>query len=543
MPKKRPQIQRSPEGASEGSTDTSPSALLWHNQQGAARALFEALPAAALILDDVGYVVDANSAAAKQLQLPRAALTQRSLSDLLMTSETEAEVTLSALLSLGPDLRVTLRNHCVSPCPFIATVQANVWPHRHLLMLRPEVLHPLRAGLQHDCRAEPPSPRQAADAAATDCSLLEQFHLQAAALDACADVIVITDVCGTIQWANPAFSHLTGYTVAEAVGKNPRDLVNSGQQDAAFFQQLWRTILAGDVWRGELVNRRKDGSFYAEEMTITPVRNTAQVITHFIAIKQDISDRKRVEVSRQVWRQRLDNYARALEDTNAALALSEQRYRDVVDMQTDMVCRFTADGTLTFVNDAYCEFFQRSADVLIGQRFIDLVPESERDLVEQQLHDLQSLQPDTPTCLQDHPVQDAAGNVHWQQWINRALFDDRGQLVEFQATGRDITELKTAEAALRQRESMLNLFFSQSLDGFFFMMLDEPVRWDDTVDKAAVLDYVFAHQRITKANQAMADQYGLSHAEILGITPADFFAYDLVCLRSGGGQAGLAAVF
>src|SRR5688572_919038 len=73
----------------------------------------------------------------------------------------------------------------------------------------------------------------------------------------------------------------------------------------------------------------------------------------------------------------------------------------------------------------------------------------------------------------------------------------------------------------------LELFFSQSLDGFFFMMLDEPIRWDDTVDKEAALDYVFAHQRITKVNEAMLAQYGASREQFLGQTPADLYRHDI----------------
>ncbi|MEO8681613.1 MAG: PAS domain S-box protein [Vicinamibacterales bacterium] len=120
-------------------------------------------------------------------------------------------------------------------------------------------------------------------------------QLQSAALDAAADAIVITDRAGNIVWVNPAFSQLTGFTSDEAVGRNPSDLVKSGKHEQAFYQDLWSTILAGRVWRGVMTNRRKDGSLYTEEQVITPMRDAAQVITHFIAIKEDISDRLSLE--------------------------------------------------------------------------------------------------------------------------------------------------------------------------------------------------------------------------------------------------------
>ena len=90
-----------------------------------------------------------------------------------------------------------------------------------------------------------------------------------------------------------------------------------------------------------------------------------------------------------------------------------------------------------------------------------------------------------------------------------------------------------AEDALRESEARLELFFSQSLDGFFFMMIDEPVRWDDTVDKEQVLDYVFSHQRITKVNDAMLAQYGATAEQFLGLTPNDFHQHNLVTGREG----------
>jgi two-component system cell cycle sensor histidine kinase/response regulator CckA len=122
----------------------------------------------------------------------------------------------------------------------------------------------------------------------------EILRLQAAALDATANAIVITDREGVIRWVNPAFTAMTGYRAEEVVGQTPR-LLKSEKHDPEFYQGLWDTILAGQVWNGEMTNRRRDGSLYTETETITPVRDASGAITHFIAIKQDTTELKLLE--------------------------------------------------------------------------------------------------------------------------------------------------------------------------------------------------------------------------------------------------------
>jgi PAS domain S-box-containing protein len=122
----------------------------------------------------------------------------------------------------------------------------------------------------------------------------QQLRLQAAALESAASAIVITDRDGTILWVNAAFTKLTGYSAEEAIGHNPR-ILRSGEQPRSFYEAMWKRLLAGDTWRGEIINRRKDGQLYTEEMTITPVRDTEGNIEHFIAIKQDVTEQRALE--------------------------------------------------------------------------------------------------------------------------------------------------------------------------------------------------------------------------------------------------------
>lgn len=122
----------------------------------------------------------------------------------------------------------------------------------------------------------------------------KRLRLQASVMQAAANSVVITDPQGTIEWVNPAFTLTSGYSYREAIGKKPR-ILKSDKHERVFYEDLWTTILGGDVWQGEIVNRRKNGEFYCEDMTITPVVDDNGEISNFVAIKQDITERKRAE--------------------------------------------------------------------------------------------------------------------------------------------------------------------------------------------------------------------------------------------------------
>jgi PAS domain S-box-containing protein len=163
-----------------------------------------------------------------------------------------------------------------------------------------------------------------------------ELSLKSQALEAAANAVAITDRDGTIQWVNPAFERLTGFAPAEAIGKNPRVLVKSGEHGAPFYRKLWDTILSGKVWEGEITNKRKGGERYTEEMTITPVLDDARSVQGFIAIKSDVTERKlareRLEASlaekeillREI-HHRINNNMQLI---NSLLSLSSQKLAD-----------------------------------------------------------------------------------------------------------------------------------------------------------------------------------------------------------------------
>lgn len=122
----------------------------------------------------------------------------------------------------------------------------------------------------------------------------ELLNRLSAAVSQTADIVLITDKEGVIEYVNPAFEALTGYKKEEALGKTPR-ILKSGKHDAHFYDRLWRTILAGEAFRSVLINKKKNGELYYSEKTITPIKDAQNEITHFVSTDKDITERKRYE--------------------------------------------------------------------------------------------------------------------------------------------------------------------------------------------------------------------------------------------------------
>lgn len=114
------------------------------------------------------------------------------------------------------------------------------------------------------------------------------------AIEHSADTIVITDLNGIIQYCNPAFSKVTGYSKEEAIGQNPR-VLKSNKHSKEFYEQMWATVTQGNVWTGRLTNKKKDGSFYEEDATISPIRDASGKISGFVAAKRDVTERLQLE--------------------------------------------------------------------------------------------------------------------------------------------------------------------------------------------------------------------------------------------------------
>jgi PAS domain S-box-containing protein len=267
-------------------------------------AVFDATLDAIVVLDETRTYVGANPAAARLFGVPLAQLVGRCFGD-FAAPDTDLEAAWAAVRGERPS---TTEWRLVRADGGVRDVESsfttNFLPGRHLAVIRDI------------------TERKAADA---------ERRVRSAALAAAANGILITDAEGRIGWVNPEFTRMTGYTLDEVRGQTPRVLA-SGHHDADFYGHLWTTIRAGRVWRGEMVNRRKDGTTYYEEQSITPVRefhDPASQITHFVAIKQDISERKRAE---------------------ALVRRSEEYYRSLIDNALDLIIVIDADATVRYAS-------------------------------------------------------------------------------------------------------------------------------------------------------------------------------------------------
>jgi PAS domain S-box-containing protein len=171
------------------------------------------------------------------------------------------------------------------------------------------------------------------------------LRLQGSALEHAANAVVITDRDGQIEWVNPAFTRLTGYEPAEAIGQNPK-VLKSGRHAESFYREMWGSIAAGEVWHNELVNQRKDGTHYFEEMTIAPVRDERGRIDHFVAIKQDVTARVRAEKA-----------------TQEAIEFQQK----LIDTAATAVFVVDTERRITSVNEAFCNITGYAREEVLGQ--------------------------------------------------------------------------------------------------------------------------------------------------------------------------------
>ena len=257
----------------------------------------------------------------------------------------------------------------------------------------------------------------------------EQLRLQSAALESAANGILITDAQGKILWVNPAFTQSSGYSPDDVVGQNPR-LLKSEKQDQSFYQEMWNTILSGKVWRNTIINRRKDGTLFYEDLTITPIRNREGTITRFVGIQHDITERKLAEEAHKA---------------------SELRYRRLFESAKDGILIVDADtGKIVDANPYMMETLGYSYEELIGRELWEIGVfkniAAARDSFE-------ALRDKSYVRYEDLPFETRSGLVVEGEFVSNVFMVGESKVM--QCNIRDLSERKRAERVLAETNRKL----------------------------------------------------------------------------------------
>jgi len=276
--------------------------------------------------------------------------------------------------------------------------------------------------------------------------------------------IVVTDLEGTIEYVNPKFEQASGYSAAEVIGRNPR-ILNSGHTPKEVYRDMWNTLLQGREWRGEFSNRRKDGAIYWEYASISPIRNADGRTTHYVAVKEDITERKKIE-------QELIRLAHVTRSIREFVVITDSR------------------GRITYANRAVTDRFGYALDELIGKQVVMLLSSS--------------MPPDmirgaTRGTLKggwsgDIMGASRQGGNFWMSLTTSILMHE-SRVLGVVIVARDITERKRAEEQLRKSENQFRLLWENSRDG---------MRLSD------------ADGRILMVNKAFCELVGLSREDLEG---------------------------
>ena len=262
--------------------------------------------------------------------------------------------------------------------------------------------------------------------------------------------IVITDTEGTIEYVNPKFEETTGYSAAEAIGQNPR-ILKSGKSSAEKYASLWETIKKGEVWRGEFSNCKKNKEIYVEKATISPIRNSSGEITHFIAIKEDITELKQAE---KIIKEKNKQQAILINNLPAHISFKD------AELRYQLVNKSFADSIGLPINRIVGKL---EREVQVSMEKINTSEEIEKQVLETQ----------QPCLNYESWYTDSEGEKHWTSISKVPYYNENSELVGIVGVVQDITQRKNYEQTIvektRQFENTINsledIYFKTDLKG------------------------------------------------------------------------------
>ncbi|MCG8619156.1 MAG: response regulator, partial [Desulfobacterales bacterium] len=264
--------------------------------------------------------------------------------------------------------------------------------------------------------------------------------------------VVITDLEGNIEYVNPTFTEVTGYTFDEAIGKNPR-ILRSGESKDDLYRDLWQTISRGQQWRGELLNKKKNGDLYWETVSISPIKTESGTTTHYLAVKADITEKKKNEEKIKQQKKFLETTLNALSHPFYVINASDY----TIVMMNETARQKGARGALT------CHALSHHRDTpCSGEKDpcpLELVKQKRGPVVVEHIH------------------YDRDGNETNVEVHGYPIMDDDGNVIQMIEYSLDITDRKKAEEALKASEERFALTTAGSGDGLWDFDVQHQVLW------------------------------------------------------------------
>ncbi|WP_321508075.1 PAS domain S-box protein [uncultured Methanoregula sp.] len=328
------------------------------------------------------------------------------------------------------------------------------------------------------------------------------------------DLIQSVNPEGHFLFVNKKWTDTLGYSEKELENLTIFDIIHEDSRQHCM-EIFPRVVHGEDVGIIEAVFRARDGTkVFIEGMATCQISDGKPLYTR--GIFKDVTEKKKTE---------------------SALIESEARYRNVVEDQTELISRCRPDWTHVFVNNAYCRYFSTSREEIIGRRIFPEIPPEDLSKIHEHFASLTRQQ---PVARISHRIFLPGGEVRWQEWTNRAIFDDSGTLIEYQSVGRDITDLKMAEQELLRKNEEIHAAYEQisaaeeELRGQYMELVSSEKRIRDSEEKYRTLfnntsDEVYTHElqsdgmpgNFLEVNDIMCSKLGYSREELLGMTVRD----------------------
>ncbi len=289
-------------------------------------------------------------------------------------------------------------------------------------------------------------------------------------MDASPEAVYVTDATGVVIYLNPAHQRLFGRPLS-AGRRDTYPHYYAEDSARVMAEVIFPALLKGKGWVGELKARSAAGRHLPVWQSSQPVTDRRGRVRLTLSLMADLSGRRRAEET--------------LEESRA-------RYLAILDDQTELICRSAVDGVMTYVNEAYCRYFGKAREELLGHRFLPPLPDEDGRILADHLA---SLSRDRPLATLEHRVIAPGGEMRWLRWTTRLIFDAQGHFSEYQSVGTDITEQKRAEMELRRSQAL------------YLAILEDQT---ELICRSAV------DGRLTYVNEAYCRYFGKTREELLG---------------------------